>query len=111
MSVTVIDEINTEQEFFSWLKTEDGGSCAVVKKLPDNRYAAIKPLLFHWTLITGQIGDIIGYDDRWCYSDRRKAEAALHAWNGDGEPTGWHRHPATGRRRPQGDVRRQYIEH
>ena len=38
------------------------------------------------------------YEDRWCYDSYEKAKAALEAWDGTGEPTGWHRHPATGRR-------------
>lgn len=39
-----------------------------------------------------------GYEDRWCYSSYAKAKAALDAWDGTGEPEGWHRHPDTGRR-------------
>jgi hypothetical protein len=32
------------------------------------------------------------------------------AWDGAGEPAGWMRHPATGRRRPDGDAGREYVE-
>lgn len=31
-------------------------------------------------------------------------------WNGDGEPQGWERHLGTGRRRPGGDVAKEYVE-
>jgi len=35
--------------------------------------------------------------------------AAFEDWNGDGEPVGWTRHPPSGRRRPQGDPRHEYV--
>lgn len=86
----------------AWLMGTDGGPCVEVKFLdPErSRYAAIKPLLFHWTLITGAVGDPYGYDDRWCYPDREVAHRALAEWDGAGEPRGWHRHPNSNRRRP-----------
>jgi hypothetical protein len=45
----------------------------------------------------------LGYGDRWCYKDYDAARAALDAWDGqDGtEPSGWHRHPNSGRRRDE----------
>lgn len=39
------------------------------------------------------------------------AVAALIAWNGEGEPSGWMRHPETGRRRPGGDPAGEYVNH
>lgn len=44
-----------------------------------------------------------GYGDRWCFEKtyaQIKTRLALEAWMRDGteEPTGWHRHPDTGRR-------------
>lgn len=57
---------------------------------------AIMPLMFTYAIITGI--NPYGYEDRWCYSSYAKAKEALEAWDGEGEPTGWHRHPATGRR-------------
>ncbi len=50
----------------------------------------------------------LGYEDRWCYVHGH-AVKALQAWNGEGEPQGWHRHPRTGRRRPDGDNKREYV--
>ncbi len=55
-------------------------------------------LNFTHAILVGRIGNSVTYDDRWCYSTRAAAEEALEAWDGRGEPTGWHRHPATGRR-------------
>lgn len=99
-----------QTDFSEWLKSEDGGCCVEDKAIGDGLYAAIKPLMFHWVLITGKIGDREGYIDRWCYENRQKAEAALHAWDGTGEPVGWHRHPKTSRRRVGGNPEKEYIE-
>lgn len=96
-------------DFSEWLKSEDGGCCVEDKAIGDGMYVAIKPLLFHWTMIVGQIGDREGYEDRWCYANREKAETALRAWDGTGEPTGWFHHPRTARRRPEGDPGREYV--
>lgn len=95
--------------FFAWLAGAGGGHCRLVKDLGDGRYAAAKPLLFHWTLVIGQIGDRFCYDDRYCYATADQAIRALTEWDGNGEPTDWHRHPHTGRRRPDGDAAREYI--
>ncbi len=62
-------------------------------------YACIAPLAFTHAIICGRFGQDDAYEDRWCYHGRDAAMAALDAWNGAGEPTGWHRHPMSGRRR------------
>lgn len=66
--------------------------------LPGGRYACITPMLYTTAIIVGQVGDDTGYDDRWCYENVFDAVLALRAWGGEGEPVGWHRHPASGRR-------------
>ena len=95
--------------FAAWLRAP--GNCGAVqcKDLGGGIYAAVKPLLFHWTMIVGQVGDECGYDDRFCYADRAGAEAALAAWDGTGDPLGWHRHPNTGRHRAGGDPGQESI--
>jgi len=89
--------------FLDWLLSQ-GYERAIV--LPDSEmWAAIKPLLFHWTLNTGVIGDKVGYEGRWCFADRERARAAMLEWASRGfedEPRGWRRHPETGRRRNDG---------
>jgi hypothetical protein len=94
-------------EFLSWLTDE----CLYLnaRRLPDGRYAAIYPLIYTHRIITVRAGDFMSYDDGWCYHDHGSAKAALDAWDGTGEPEGWHRHPASGRRREDGDPDREEI--
>lgn len=98
-----------DMDFSEWLRSSEGGCCASDKAIGSGLYAAIKPLLFHWTLIVGEIGDRTGYLDRWCYQDRNAAESALDTWNGNGEPHGWHRHPRTSRRRENADPAKETV--
>lgn len=37
-------------------------------------------------------------EDQWCYKDEAVGRSALDEWDGVGEPVGWVKHPATGRR-------------
>jgi hypothetical protein len=78
------------------------------KLLDEKRYACVMPLLFTHAIIVGRIGDNNSYEDRWCYGSAEQAIAALDAWDGTGEPQGWHRHPMTGRRRDESGV--EYID-
>lgn len=85
-----------------------------IKVLPGDFYVMAYPLMFHWTVITGYLLDYWGYADRWCFATRGLALDAIEAWPVEGwekhEPAGWHRHPNTGRRRPDGDPSAEYIE-
>ena len=74
----------------------------------NGRTAVLQRLLFTYALLADL--NEWGYEDRWCYGSYAKAKAALDAWDGEGEPSGWHRHPDTGRRRPDGDATREYVE-
>lgn len=83
-----------------------------VRLLPDGvRFAAVMPLIFTSAIITVRAGDMHSTEDRWCYHTEADALAALDAWDGTGEPEGWHRHPATGRRREPlvGDAFSEWI--
>lgn len=85
-----------------------------IRDLRDGTYVMIRPLLFHWMMIRGDFEDLIGYWDRWCYADEAGARAAFDAFpenpNPGYEPEGWHRHPPSGRRRPDGDPAREYRD-
>ena len=47
--------------------------------------------------------------DGWVYASLETALAAARAWDGHEEPSGWLRHPKSGRRRPGGDPAREYV--
>jgi hypothetical protein len=80
----------------------------------NGEYLCVKRLMFHWTLLRGTVGDMDGYDDRWCYKTQEGALHAVSQWAAAkfaGEPNGWHRHHKTGRRRTNGDPATEYIQH
>lgn len=85
-----------------------------VKSLGDGYYAMAKPLLFHWTVITGHFDDTAGYFDRWCFADQSLALKALEQFTAPYEPRFepdyWHRHPKTGRRREDADPTNEIID-
>ena len=77
-------------------------------RFENGRDAAITKYMFTYAIIS----DLAewGFGGRWCYSTHLGALNALMEWDGEGEPTGWHRDPSTGRRRPDGDPLREYVE-
>jgi hypothetical protein len=88
------------QAYLQWLEAE-GHTDA--KMIGSRHYACIVKYGYTHGIIRGAIGDYTGYDDRWCYHDHASAKAALAAWDGIGEPAGWHRQPGTGRRLAEDD--------
>lgn len=96
-----------EVSFVNWLSQDCG--YGDIRPLNDGRYVAIRQFLFTHAIIVGQIGDRCGVDDRWCYHSYAAAKTALCAWDGTGEPLGWHRHPASGRRRIEGEPTTEYV--
>lgn len=79
--------------------------------LPDGRIAWIHQLMFtHAILVASPEAMGVGYEDRWCFTDKLKAQWALEEWTHGGvEPEGWIRNPRTGRRRPDGDKSKEYV--
>lgn len=67
-----------------------------------DRFIAVLPLMFTHRIVWGFVLDALeGHEDGWCYHDAAEAIAYATAWSGapKTEPDGWHRHPATKRRR------------
>lgn len=96
-------------DFENWLKSEEAGIMEY-KLFPERGiYAGIRRLVYHYTMIVGEIGDKDGYLKRYCYQTEVGAIKAMNDWDGTGDPEGWHRAPETGRRRPDGDAKREYI--
>ena len=67
-----------------------------LKTFKDGRRACVARMAYTCAILAGL--DAWGHDDRWCYQTAADARRALDEWDGTGEPQGWHRHPATGRR-------------
>jgi hypothetical protein len=85
--------------FLQWLIDECGMSHPKpIKGGRQPRYAAILPKLFTHAIVVAPMHDRYSIDDNYCYQGYAKAKAALDAWDGTGEPTGWLRHPLSGRR-------------
>lgn len=85
----------TDEEYLDFLREQHYIEPRI---LPTGKWAAILPLFYTHAIVTGEVGDVEGYSDRWCYDYGLAALAALTVWDGEGEPKGWHRHPSTGRR-------------
>lgn len=84
-----------------------------VRVLDDGSYVLAHRLMFHWMLVRGAAESPEFYDDRYCYQTEEMVLQALASYPQEGgmfEPTGWHRHPPTCRRRPDGDASREYVE-
>lgn len=82
-----------------------------LKQLVDGRFAYVFRFMFTVAiLVTDERNIRYGYSDRWCYESMTDAIAALEEWDGTtAEPEGWHRHPDSGRRRPNGDAAKEYV--
>lgn len=77
-------------------------------KLPDGQVCGLSRLIYHWT-VKIDLSEI-GYRDRYCFPTSDLAITAMEQWNGEGDPINWHRHPRTGRRRPDYTPASEYIE-
>ena len=97
-------------EFADYLRSNGYWS---ILPLVDERYACLSQFAYTCAILTGRWGDRYSYEDRWCYHNKAAAIAALLNWATayprPAEPSGWHRHPASGRRRPDGDPAQEYI--
>lgn len=81
-----------------------------IKDAPDGRRIWVVQLAFTAAIIIGP-PDAWEYDDRWCYATADLAAKNAHDWTAEPgtEPVGWHRHPTSGRRRPDGLPANQYV--
>src|SRR5262245_7028281 len=87
-------------------------SYLLVRALPDGRQLT----LLHWRAAGLQLSVGRGgfYTDTWIYdAEQGLTEAGWRAalgWDGEGEPEGWWRHVQSGRRRPEGDANKEYVQ-
>jgi hypothetical protein len=69
--------------------------------LPTGQLGFIRPLHGSEELVLFQVDHgVLRCVNRWTYP-RHQGSDALAAWNGNGEPTGWTVHPASGRQGAQ----------
>ena len=82
------------------------------RPLISGKYIAVLPRLYNVIVLIGDQDDHMGYDTHWCYEDVAHAVVAAKAWDPakDKEPCGWFRHAASGRRRPDGDPAKEYVQ-
>ena len=85
--------------------TLDWNGYVARKTTSNGREVGVMAFMWTWAIIA----DIteMGYEDRWCYHNLVDALHAYDNWSGEGEPTGWHRHPNSGRRIDENGV--EYV--
>jgi hypothetical protein len=78
--------------------------------LADGRVLYLQPMLGgNLRVSLSQDVDDCGFHTNYCFHDHGAAWRAALGWDGDGDPEGWVRHIETGRRRPEGDAAREYV--
>lgn len=76
--------------------------------LPDGRLCGLMRLILHWTVHIDL--DYGGYRERYCFLTPELAVEAMDQWDGTGDPINWHKHPNTGRVRPDRTAASEYVE-
>jgi hypothetical protein len=79
----------------------------------DGMEICVFPRMFSSILTFGRRDDQFGYDTHWCYETPGVAILAAEEWDPANpetpEPEGWFRHANSGRRRPNGDPQKEYV--
>ena len=80
------------------------------RQLPNEIILAVSPMLFNNGRLFWDINEN-GYEDFFCYDTLEMAIESMNNFNPiiEKEPNGWKRHFSTGRRRPNGDVTKEFI--
>lgn len=83
----------------------------VRRVLPDGQVVRLHKMFGTNTRITlANDEDEVVYTQMYCYHNTPKAIEQANIWDGKGDPEGWYRHINTGRRRPDGDPEKEYID-
>lgn len=94
--LTDCDVHREREELVNRLSKEDGYSNICVK---NGKICGLSRFIFTTAIISGM--DETGYVERWCYHNSSTALQEFNAWDGTGEPEGWHRHIPSNRRRDE----------
>lgn len=80
------------------------------RALEDGEYLGVLPMTFGKGRLCAGLTHS-GYEEGWCYESLLDAIAEMHRWTPgqEAEPSGWMRHPTSGRRRPDGDASKEYV--
>lgn len=80
------------------------------RRLPDGGLMAVCSMMFGNGRLFLEVSHH-GYEDCFCYDSLEEAVDAMLAFEPerDEEPTGWKRHPYSGRRRPDGDAAQEFV--
>lgn len=82
----------TSKPYLEWLHED----CGYIAPMPigDKHWVAVERLIFHGSLIGGDMGDYVNVRWRYCYDDVPSALAAMLDWIAggcEGEPTDWNK--------------------
>lgn len=80
------------------------------RELPDGSIMAVGPMAFGNGRLFLEV-NINGYEDCYCYDSLELAKKSMDEFVPESgiEPQGWKRHPFSGRRRPNGDATKEYV--
>ena len=108
-----LEELRAAQAL-GWAAHRRGSDYLWTHLLDDGRAICLMPLFGGSVRLgIGPHGDL-SFTSVWDYSSDEPGcvdagwRAAL-GWDGTGEPEGWYRHPASGRRRPEGDPAKEFV--
>lgn len=91
-------------------RTKDGSGAIYWRELPDGMEIVIYAMTYGKARLN--LGDGMFLINGFCYSTPASAIEAGKVWDGEGDPLdGWHRNPQTGRRRTDGDPKKQFVNY
>lgn len=89
-------------------RTTSGDGALYWRELPDEMEIVVYKMLYNTRL---SVGDGMCLIDGYCYASPARAMEAAAVWDGEGDPLdGWHKNIRSGRRRPDGDPKQEYVE-
>ena len=90
---------------------DDWPGCLYARDLGNGVGLWVVEMIYNDRIVVGPIGALT-VDDAWCYDKGGSAVEAAIEWDPAvcKEPSGWKKHPRTGRYRPDGDPERQEIQ-
>ena len=80
------------------------------RELEDGYEVTVYPMTYGKGRLCFGRQEALTYEDAYCYPSHESAIEAAKVWNGEGDPpAGWTRHPRSGRRRENGDPKKETV--